>query len=101
MLLRHKKEWNFMICHYRDGLRGYYAKWNKSDGEQQVPYDFTYMRNLKNKMNEQQNRNRLTNIEDMLMVAGLRGSLEDWWKDEEIQIGGCEIVRPWQSSSVS
>ena len=25
-----KKEWNFVICNNIDGLRGYYAKWNKS-----------------------------------------------------------------------
>ena len=28
---------------------GYYAKWNKSDEEKQIPYDFIYMRNLNTK----------------------------------------------------
>lgn len=28
---------------------GYYAKWNKSYRERQIPYDFTYMWNLKNR----------------------------------------------------
>ena len=32
-----------------DGPRGYYAKWNKSEWEGQILYDFTYMWNLKNK----------------------------------------------------
>ena len=32
---------------------GYYAKWNKSDRERQIPYDFTYWWNLKNKTNKQ------------------------------------------------
>ena len=32
---------------------GYYAKWNKSEREKQIPYGFTYMWNLKNKINEQ------------------------------------------------
>ena len=26
-----------------DEPRGYYGKWNKSDREGQIPYDFTYM----------------------------------------------------------
>ena len=30
-----------------DRPEGYYAKWNKSDREGQIPYDFTYMWNLK------------------------------------------------------
>ena len=30
-----------------DGLRGYYAKWNKSDRERQMLYDITYVWNLK------------------------------------------------------
>ena len=29
-----------------------YAKWNKSDRESQITYDFTYMNNLKNKANK-------------------------------------------------
>ena len=38
----------------------------KSDRERQIPYDFTYMRNLKNKINEQikQSRNRLIDTEN-------------------------------------
>ena len=31
-----------------DGPRGYYTKWNKSDRERQILYDFTYMFSLKN-----------------------------------------------------
>ena len=33
ILLIHKKEWNLAICDLMDRLRGYYAKWNKSDKE--------------------------------------------------------------------
>ena len=47
ILLSHKKEWNLAICHSMGGPRGYYAKWNKSDRERQILYDFTYMWNLK------------------------------------------------------
>ena len=47
-----RPEWNIAICDNMDGPRGYYATWNKSDRERQIPYDFTYMWNLKNKTNE-------------------------------------------------
>ena len=44
-------------CHLQHGwtrwTTGYYVKWNKSDRDEQIPYDFTYMWNLKNKTNEQ------------------------------------------------
>ena len=43
ILLSHKKEGNFAICNNMDGLRGHYAKWNKSDRERQLLYDITYM----------------------------------------------------------
>ena len=39
ILLSHKKEWNFAIYNNMEGLGGYYAKWNKSDRERQIPYD--------------------------------------------------------------
>ena len=42
ILLSHKKEWNLAVCDQLDGPRGYYAKWNKSDRERQIPYDLTY-----------------------------------------------------------
>ena len=44
-----------------NGPSEYYANWNKSDREKQIPYAFTYMWNLKNKTNEQikQNKSRL------------------------------------------
>ena len=48
-----KKEGNLAIYNNMDGPRGYYAKWNKSDKERQIPYDFTHMWNLKNKINKQ------------------------------------------------
>ena len=31
ILLSHKKEWNMTIGDSRDGLREYYAKWNKPE----------------------------------------------------------------------
>ena len=32
------------------GTRDYYFKWNNSEGERQIPYDFIYKRNLVNKI---------------------------------------------------
>ena len=52
ILLNHKKTRNLAICNNVDESRGYYVKWNKSDRERQIPYDFTYMWNLKNKTNK-------------------------------------------------
>ena len=40
------------ICDSMDGPRGHDAKWNKSDGRSQTPYDSTYMWNLKSKINK-------------------------------------------------
>ena len=34
-----------------DGPEEYYAKWNKPVRERQIPYDFTYLWNLMNKLN--------------------------------------------------
>ena len=36
-----------------NGPRGYCVKWSKSDRERQMPYDFTYVWNLKNRINKQ------------------------------------------------
>ena len=36
-----KNEWNLTICDNMDEPIDY-AKWNKSDTERQIPYDFTY-----------------------------------------------------------
>ena len=68
-------------CHLdnMDGSRRYYAKWNKSDRERQIPYGFTYMWHLKNKTNEQtyQNRNSLRYREQ----TGGCQSGGGWWDE--------------------
>ena len=51
-LLSHKKEWNNAICSNMDGPRDCHAEWSKSEREKQVPYDITYMWNLKYNTNE-------------------------------------------------
>ena len=43
MLLSHKEEWNPVICNNMDEPWRYYAKWNKSEVERQMPYDFTHI----------------------------------------------------------
>ena len=48
-----------------NGPRGYNAKLNKSERERQIPYDFTYMWDLKNKINKQ-DRNKLIDTENRL-----------------------------------
>ena len=52
ILLSHQKEWNNAICGSMDGPRDYHTKWGKSDRETQIPYDITYMWNLKHDTKE-------------------------------------------------
>ena len=77
ILHSHKEEWNLTIGDNMDGPGGYYAKWNKSDRERQIPHDFTYMWNLENKTNNKQNKNRLIDTENGLVVD--RGQQECFW----------------------
>ena len=51
-----KKERNLTIHGNMDGPGTYSAKWNKSDRERQILYDFIYMQYLKNRMNKQANK---------------------------------------------
>ena len=71
ILLSHEKEWNNAICHNFDGPGDYHTKWNKSDRERQISYDINYIWNLKKwyKWTYLQNRNRLTDIANKLMVT--------------------------------
>ena len=52
ILLSHKKEWNNAICSNMDGTRDYHTKWSKSEKKRQIPYNITYMWNLKYNTNE-------------------------------------------------
>ena len=47
-----KKEQNNAICSNMDGLRDYHTKRTKSEKERQIPYDITYIWNLKYDTNE-------------------------------------------------
>ena len=46
------KKWNNAVCSNMDGPRDYYTKWSKSETKRQIPYDITYMWNLKYDTNE-------------------------------------------------
>ena len=74
ILLSHKKIEILTIYDSIDGSRGYYAKWNPSDWEREIPYDLTYIWNLKSRISKQ-NRSRLIDTENRIMVA--RG-MGDW-----------------------
>ena len=103
MLLSHKKEWNNAICSNMDGPRDYHSKQRKSDRERQTPYDITYMWSLKyewtsnmnfkyewHKWTYLRNRNRLTDVENRLVVAkgeGVEGGME--W---EVGISRCKLL---------
>ena len=43
ILFSHKKEWNNAICSNMDESRDCHTKWSKSDREEQMSYDITYM----------------------------------------------------------
>ena len=42
-----REDWNNVVCSYLDEPRDYHAKQSKSERERQIPYDITYMWNLK------------------------------------------------------
>ena len=78
ILLSHKKEWNDAICSNMDRPGDYHTKQSKSDREKQTSYDIPYMWNLKRwyKWTYLQNRNRLTDFENKLMVTKGEGGRE-------------------------
>ena len=51
VLLNHGKELNNAICSNMNGSEEY-IKWSKSERQRQIPYDITYMWNLKYDTNE-------------------------------------------------
>ena len=82
ILLSHKKEQNNAICSNMDGPRDCHIEWSKSDTERQISY--VYMWNLKKRVQWTylQNRNRVTDVENKLMVTkwerGGRDKLGGW-----------------------
>ena len=71
-LLSPQKEWNTVICSNMGATRDYLTK-----SVRQMPYDITYMWNLKYDRNNPQNRDRLTDTENRLVVAKAEGLGKD------------------------
>lgn len=61
------KKWNLAICDNMDGAWRHSAKWNKTDEERQIPYNFSYMEYKK------QNKNKLIDSENRLLVTRREG----------------------------
>ena len=68
-----KKEWNNAICRNMDGPGCYHTKW--SNPEKGKYLNITYMWNLKEgyKQTNLQNRNKLTDIKNKLMITKEEG----------------------------
>ena len=64
-----QKERSLTFCDSMDGTGEYYAKWNKSGSERQIPYDLTYKGNQSTKQTSEQNRTRDMEIKDKLTVT--------------------------------
>ena len=64
-----------------DGPRDCHTEWSKSDRDRQISYDIAYMWNLKKgyKWTYLQSRNRVTDVENKLMVTKWgRGGGMNW-----------------------
>ena len=63
------------ICSNTDGPRDCHTEWSKPDRERQIPYAIAYMWTLKKgyKWTYLQNRNRVTDVENKLMVTRGKG----------------------------
>ena len=91
ILLSHKIEWNNAICSNMDRRRDYHTKWSKSDRERQTQYDITYICYLKyDTWTYLRNRNRLTDIENRLVVA--KGEGGGGGMQREFGISRCKLL---------
>ena len=89
ILLSHKKEWNNAICSNIDRPRDYHTKQSKSERERQIPYDITYIWNLKYDTNEHTYETEIdtqTQRIDLWMPRGRGG------KDWKFGISRCKLV---------
>ena len=86
-----KKEWNNIIGSTLDGPRDYNTKWSKS--ERQMPYDFTYIWNLKYDTNEltyETETDSQTYRTDLWLPMG-RGDEERWTESLGLVDTNCYI----------
>ena len=49
ILRSREKEGAYILCNSIDGTGEHYVKWNKPDGEGQIPYDLTFNWNIINR----------------------------------------------------
>lgn len=84
-----KKECDLSICDNTNGSGGCYAKWNNSDRERQIPYDFTCMWDLKNKADEHANEQTWNRLKYREPTAGCQRSGE--WGTGDTGKGDWEV----------
>ena len=71
--ISHNKRWNTAICDKMDGSWDCHAKWNKSDRKSWESYDFTYMWDIKLKVTNEQDEQKLIDTDNSLVVTGGKG----------------------------
>ena len=79
ILLSHTKEWNNAICSNMDGPRDYHTEWSKPDKDKYHMISLYVESKIWHKWTYLWNRNRLTDIENKLMVIKGEGR---WGRDK-------------------
>ena len=74
------------ICSNMDATGDSHTKRSKSERERQIPYDITYMRNLKYSTNEPIYKTKIETIESRLVIA--RGWRMDW----NLGVSRCKLL---------
>ena len=78
ILRSREKEGAYTLCNSMDGTGEHYIKWNKPDGEGQIPYDFTFNWNIIHRKKRKQNITRDIGVKNNLTMD--RG---EWGGDSE------------------
>ena len=90
ILLSHKKEGNDAICSNIDATRHSQTKWSKSERKRQIPYDITYMRNLKYDTNDPIYKKE-TDPGHGEQICGCKGEGRGNGVDGEFGVGRCKL----------
>ena len=80
-----KNKWEFAICNNTDGVRGYYAEWNKSQRNNSVLY-YLHMESKKHNKLVNITKNRLIDTENSYQGEGERK-----YKGRELRDINCYI----------
>ena len=76
ILLSHKKRWNSAICNNMNGPWNNHTKQNKPDRKSRKSHDITYMWDINLKPTNEQDKQRLMDMDNGLVVTrgqGVRG----------------------------